>query len=271
MEITIGSKYGKWEVMKFIGKDKWGRPRYLCKCECGTVSDKDGYDLVNGRATNCRKCQNHFHIHGLTNSRLFSIWGNMKQRCLNPKNPRYSIYGGRGISICDEWKNNFQAFYDWAIKNGYKENLTIDRIDNNGNYCPENCHWANITTQLQNRSITRIIEYNNKQYFIDEFCKVFGLNEQKVRQRINRYGYTDAEDLLNPNHLGRHKSNILVTLNGKTKSLPEWGKIFGFNRHTLYNRVYRYGYTPEQALFTPLKNNKKTNTSLTKPEQNQGA
>ena len=89
--------------------------------------------------------------HGLIHTRLYSIWNNMKKRTLNPKNKHYQYYGGRGINICDEWKNDFKSFYDWAMSNGYSDELSLDRIDNGGNYCPENCRWVTKTIQCRNQ------------------------------------------------------------------------------------------------------------------------
>lgn len=89
--------------------------------------------------------------YGYSNTRLHTIWGSMKQRCYNPKKDRYKDYGGRGIKVCDEWRNSSHAFYDWALANGYREDLSLDRIDNDGDYCPENCRWATIQQQAQNR------------------------------------------------------------------------------------------------------------------------
>ena len=127
-----------------------------------------------------------FKAHGLSNTRLYRIWYGMKQRCYNPKNTRYKNYGGRNITVCDEWENDFISFYNWAIYNGYNDNLTIDRIDVNGNYKPDNCRFIDQKTQQRNRSNNHLITYNGKTHCINEWAEILGFSKYVIQNRILR-------------------------------------------------------------------------------------
>lgn len=134
------------------------------------------------------------NYHGLRNTRLYSIWSNIKTRCFNNHDPHYERWGGRGISMCDEWRNNFKTFYDWAIQHGYAPDLQIDRIDNNGDYTPNNCRWVSITEQNRNKRNIIFITYNNVTKTADGWAKQLHLGHDTVRQRYHR-GWTAEECL----------------------------------------------------------------------------
>ena len=148
-----GMQIGKLYVIKEQGHVR-GEIGWLCRCECGKEIVAPGYRLRDGSYTTCGKCTSigdKRRKHGMINTRIYQIWENMKGRCYRSSTKRFDCYGGRGITVCDEWKESFEAFRDWAFSNGYDEKLTLDRIDVNGNYEPSNCRWATWHEQALNK------------------------------------------------------------------------------------------------------------------------
>lgn len=129
--------------------------------------------------------------------RLYSIYTDMKTRCYNSRSNGYSDYGGRGILICDEWRNDFHSFYDWAISHGYLDNLSIDRIDVNGNYEPSNCKWSTAKEQVRNRRNTLLFECGTEKKTLKEICDLFGLNYKTEHTRLSRHGFDAEQQYLN--------------------------------------------------------------------------
>ena len=156
-----GQRFGKLTVIKRSENKEYQNCRqthvqFLCQCDCGNKVVVTSNNLRTGhtQSCGCEKIQlvvNRSKKHGMTNTRLYGVWNTMRQRCLNPNNHKYKNYGGRGIKVCDEWLHDFMAFYDWSMDNGYKPGLTIDRINNDGNYEPNNCRWTTMKVQNNNR------------------------------------------------------------------------------------------------------------------------
>lgn len=142
--------------------------------------------------------ENKNHLkHGLRNTRLYNIWRSMRQRCSNPKCVNYHNYGGRGISVCSEWDQDFVSFYQWAITNGYSDELCIDRIDCNGNYEPINCRWASYKKQNNNRRSSKYLVFNSQKHTIAEWADITGIKAATIGARLNR-GWTAEEALTSP-------------------------------------------------------------------------
>ncbi len=168
------------------------RPMWMCKCDCGNLCEVGRYDLESGGTRSCG-CLARDHArklnfkHGLSNSRLYSIWRHMKQRCYDVSNVKYKNYGARGIKICDEWNSEVDGyvnFYNWAMSHGYKEDLTIERIDVNDDYCPENCEWIPLKYQAFNKvSTPRTIDG----YSIPKICYDRDLDYKKMLLCLNKF------------------------------------------------------------------------------------
>lgn len=150
-----GQKFGRWTVIEQAGNSPRGAALWLSLCICGATGHPSGTDLRSGKSTSCgcasvEKATARVRTHGDSGTRLHRIWKNIRARCLRETHPQFPDYGGRGVAICPEW-SDFGTFRDWALLNGYADNLSIERSDVDGDYTPGNCIWANATTQSRNR------------------------------------------------------------------------------------------------------------------------
>ena len=198
MDLT-GKKFGRATVVgpAESRRRKNGKPvRYWkCVCDCGRYFEVCGHSLTSGHTNSCgcykiERIKQSKTTHGKTDTRLYNVWCGIKKRCNCKTDPVYNIYGGRGIKMCTEW-NDFAVFEKWSIENGYDETAkrgqcTIDRIDNNMGYCPENCRWVNQRTQMNNVRYNHNVEYNGKIYTVAELAREVNMNYYKLMGRIHR-------------------------------------------------------------------------------------
>lgn len=200
--------YGEWTI---IGEalPKNNMKRVLAKCSCGKVKEIYYKHIKSGASKSCghnqkermrdigkRNCK--YTNSNVSKTRLYQIWSNMKKRCMDKNNQAYSRYGGRGISICSEWLNDFMVFNKWALKNGYRDDLTIDRINVNGNYEPSNCKWSTYKEQANNRRkeiTSRYLTYKGKTQTVIEWCKEYNINYSTLSCRINKLKWSDEKAL----------------------------------------------------------------------------
>ena len=182
-----GLRFGKLVVTG--RKVENGRGYWICACDCGNETVARTDSLKSGHTSSCgcvglASRQEALTKHGYWGSRLYNTWHGMIQRCTNPNSRSYSRYGGRGIRVCTEWRNSFEAFCDWATANGYSDELTIDRIDVNGNYEPSNCRWATKQEQANNRRTSSIIAFKGESHTLAEWSRITGIKRSTIVSRL---------------------------------------------------------------------------------------
>lgn len=198
----IGKTYHGNEILEFVDKDK---KQVLCKCACGNRFICCVFELTAQKKPImcCGKCGENigtpFKVHMNTSKeRLRNIYFGMKYRCYNPKAKSYKSYGGRGVTICDEWLKGYKYFEEWALNNGYSKELTIDRIDVNGNYEPNNCRWITNSEQQSNKRNTKKYEYNGGIYSLSQIAKLVNIPITTLRSRVNILGWDFEKAISTP-------------------------------------------------------------------------
>ncbi|MGX8701543.1 hypothetical protein [Caproiciproducens sp.] len=187
----LGKTFGRLTVIDRANNDKRGKAQWICQCECGNIKTILADSLTSGKTKSCgcfRKetaPHNNSPKHGMSRTRLWTIWCAMKSRCYNRKNVAYKDYGGRGITVCNEWLHDFHCFQIWAFRNGYLDNLTIDRIDCNGNYEPQNCKWSTYEEQENNRRNTIYLTIYGQTLPVSEWARKVGISAATLRWRIS--------------------------------------------------------------------------------------
>ena len=168
--------------------------KWECKCDCGNIAYVSAKNIIHGHQKSCG-CLSHVGNpkHNQSRTRVYRIYAKIKRRCFVADDIAYPKYGGRGITMCDEWKNSFVAFSKWAYSNGYRDDLSIDRIDNDGNYCPENCRWANRFDQANNKGNNLKYNYEGKTQTLAQWCKEKNMNYNAVWYRLSKgWKFEDA-------------------------------------------------------------------------------
>lgn len=184
----IGCKFNKLTILGIAKNGDYNRSRYICKCDCGKEAINYCTVIVRGvvKSCGCYRKENRIIKHGKSKTKLYQVWNGIIARCENPHSNRYEYYGGRGIKICKEWRSDFVTFHDWSMANGYKEGLSIDRINLNGDYEPNNCRWATNKMQANNTSRNRYIEYNDEIKTVKEWSEFFGFNYKYFHEKLKK-------------------------------------------------------------------------------------
>lgn len=206
-----GMRFGKLLVIERAENTPQNKARWKCLCDCGNYKIVRASDLKAGYTNSCgclfsegrKKAiakitgeKSHLYKHGMSNARINKIYRAIKDRCYRSNCAAYASYGGRGIKMCDEWKDDFITFYKWAMNNGYNDDLTIDRIDVNGDYCPENCRWVSHKIQQNNRTNNVRVTIDGITRTISEWCEIKGISKKAVYHRYERG--LRGEDLFSP-------------------------------------------------------------------------
>ena len=183
-----GQRFGRWAVLSRGPNNKHGHTMWHCQCDCGRERVVQDVNLRSGNSRGCKSCQTKRlkTTHGLSRTKLYNVWQHIIQRCENPSNKDYKYYGGRGIKICVEWREDFMAFYTWAMANGYSAKLGIDRIDNDGDYEPSNCRFVTEKAQLRNSRRNRLIKIGKETKPISVWAEQTKINQATLRGRLNR-------------------------------------------------------------------------------------
>ena len=257
MKSLIGMKFGKLTVIKQL-ETKNGKRMWYCECECGGSTITSTYLLNSGHTKSCgclagRKNGIAPKIKGTA---IYSRWQSMKKRCYDKNCVAYKNYGARGIKVCDEWKNDPLKFYEWAINSGFSADLTLDRIDVNGDYCPENCRWSTSKEQNRNKRNNHYINVDGKLVTIAEYAEQHNLNAGSLAYRLNESKFSQEDCLKKP--IRKQIKGVGLNFN-----LAEECRKRGLKLTTVWARINRLGWSVEDAL-----NVKKNGLYNKKPNKN---
>lgn len=211
LQDLTGKRFGRLTVIERDLSRQKGGTRWTCKCDCGRVVSVFASNLVRGtsKSCGCYKRDNPSRTtHGMSDSRLYGIWTNMKTRCENPKSKFYKRYGGRGITVCEEWRH-FDGFLKWANASGYNDEMTIERTDNDRGYSPDNCRWASMKEQENNRSNSKLFTMNGETKTLALWCDEYGQSYKTVYKRIFVLGWGFEKAITAP--IDTSKRNKLST------------------------------------------------------------
>ena len=245
-----GMKFGKLTAIEIVG-ERNKRPIWKCLCECGNYIEKPSPYLVYGKNQSCgcgrygKKKEKDTFVK--KHKRLHNVWWGMKQRCNSASHTAFKYYGGKGIKVCEEWLD-FENFCKWAMENGYnptakKGECTLDRIDVNGDYCPQNCRWVGMKTQGNNKTDNHWITMDGETKTLQQWAEEYGKTGKRVSTRISR-GWNEEKAVKAPNDYHSH----YLTINGRTMTAKEWANETGVNYSVITSRMSK-GWSDERVVF----------------------
>jgi len=244
-----GRRFGRLVV---LGKEGYRNKNlcYLCRCDCGEEKIINGYSLLKGdtRSCGCLHIETNKKLsitHGATDTKEYIVWESMRARCRNQNRQDFKNYGGRGIKVCDRWLNSFEDFIEDM---GFcPEGLTIERIDNDGNYSPENCRWGTRKEQALNRRSNRVLVYRGISKTVSEWAEMLNVERGAIVHRLGR-GWSIEDALEKPFENKKHK---LIAFNGIVDTLTGWGRRLGGSQELIRRRL-KAGWSMEKSLSTPI-------------------
>jgi hypothetical protein len=252
-----GLKFGRWLVLGTATTKPNGHHYWRCQCECGVIREVYHCSLTRDLSHSCGCYQSdkaaimrYEHGYSCRNHRnpTYTTWASMKGRCLNPNDGSYPRYGGRGITVCDRWRDSFEAFLaDMGERPTHHHSL--ERIDNDGPYAPGNCRWATKVEQARNRRSSHLVTFNGETKTMAEWADATGLSQHLVERRLNAQSWTPERTFSAA--IGRNRGR-LITLGSETHTLVEWSKITGFSQRTITTRLDEKGWSVERALSVPV-------------------
>lgn len=242
-----GEVFGTLTVVACVGKNKDGRILWRCVCECGSEKVATGKDLRRGATSRCKQCKS--RKHGMSNSVEYKTWMSMLHRCTNSNYEQWSLYGGRGIKVCERWQY-FEAFFEDMGKRPSKYH-SIDRINSDGNYEPSNCRWGTLRQQNRNKRTNVMLTYKGETLCIQDWAARIGISSGGIQRRI-RSGWS-IDKIIETPVLQREpmQSHAEITHNGETMSLRDWSTRLNINYYTLLGRM-RLGWSTDRMLTETL-------------------
>lgn len=180
----INRKYNKLTILREYKKENNNSTYVLCQCDCGNTTIQSLSTVINNKVKSCGCLRTYKYENEIINKRLYKIWQHVKSRCYCKTDPKYKNYGARNITICDDWKDDFLVFQKWAINNGYNDSLTIERIDVNGNYTPDNCKFISFSEQTKNKTCSHYYKVNNKIYSLKELAEYLNVSYKKLHKDL---------------------------------------------------------------------------------------
>ena len=240
-----GRRFGRLTVINCLGSDANYRVHWNCKCDCGNYKDVKTVDLTRGATRSCgclfketANNQKQMYPKDVRIKRLRHIWHGMRRRCNDKNHNCYSRYGLRGIKVCDEWNNDYVAFARWALSNGYAENLTIDRINNDGNYEPSNCRWIPEKEQHRNTSTCRYVTFRGATKTLTEWAEEYDIPNSTLERRLDKgFSMEEAVSMGNPHRNGRKIPIRCLDTMEEFQSISAAAKKYNINISNLADAV----------------------------------